>query len=249
MSPKTTIFPTPITALPEADIPIAGIQAFMSQGANNQIIFMQFDEDVELHEHSHAAQWGIVLEGRIDLAIDGVFRSYLKGDRFYIPEGVTHFGKIYAGYADMTFFDQANRYNPKNNGTSVTPKIEHIALWVRDLEAMKEFYCSCFGGAANGLYHNPSTGFKSYFISFDSAVRLELMQMPSIPDNSNDKEAQHIGLVHIAFSVGSKDNVDKLTEKLSSAGYIITSTPRTTGDGYYESCMFDPEGNRVEITV
>lgn len=109
----SSMFPSPVLDLPEADIPLAGIKAYLSQGASHQIIFMEFAEDVELPEHRHAAQWGVVLEGRIDLTIGGIGRSYRKGDRYFIPEGVMHSGKIHAGYADITFFDQADRYLAK----------------------------------------------------------------------------------------------------------------------------------------
>jgi len=107
------LFPEPILNLPEADIPLKGIKAYLSQGNNHQIIFMEFTEDVDLPEHAHESQWGIVLEGRIDLIIGGVKKSYLKGDRYFIPKGVKHSGKIYAGYADITFFDQVDRYKEK----------------------------------------------------------------------------------------------------------------------------------------
>ena len=107
------IFPEPITNLPEADIPLKGIQAYLSQGSNHQVIFMEFSEDVELPEHSHEGQWGIVVEGKIDFFFNGVKHTFTKGDRYYIPEGILHSGKIYAGYADVTFFDQKNRYNTK----------------------------------------------------------------------------------------------------------------------------------------
>jgi quercetin dioxygenase-like cupin family protein len=106
-------FPEPILNLPEADIPLKGVKAFLSQGSNHQIIFMEFADDVELPEHSHASQWGIVLEGRIELVIGGVRKTYEQGDRYFIPEGVKHSGKIFAGYADMTYFDQKDRYGIK----------------------------------------------------------------------------------------------------------------------------------------
>lgn len=109
----STIFPEPIANLPEADIPLKGIQAYLSQGSSHQVIFMEFSEDAELPRHSHAGQWGIVLEGKIDLFIDGEKHTFTKGDRYYIPEGVEHSGKIYAGYADMTFFNQKDRYKTK----------------------------------------------------------------------------------------------------------------------------------------
>lgn len=107
------IFPEPILNLPEADIPLKGIRAFLSQGENHQVIFMEFAEDVDLEEHSHESQWGIVLEGKIALVIDGVKNIYSKGDRYFIPKNVKHSGKIYAGYADMTFFNQKDRYQTK----------------------------------------------------------------------------------------------------------------------------------------
>lgn len=106
-------FPEPILNLPEADIPLKGIKAYLSQGDNHQIIFMEFSEDVELPEHAHEGQWGIVLEGKIELTINGIRHTFAKGDRYYIPEGVKHSGKIYAGYADITYFDQKSRYKTK----------------------------------------------------------------------------------------------------------------------------------------
>jgi len=110
----SNMFPEPIMKLPEADIPMRGISAYLSQGDDHQIIFMEFAEDIDLPEHAHAAQWGIVLEGKIELMIDGISNTYSKGDRYYIPEGVKHSGRIFAGYADMTFFAQKDRYKEKN---------------------------------------------------------------------------------------------------------------------------------------
>jgi mannose-6-phosphate isomerase-like protein (cupin superfamily) len=107
------VFPDPIRNLPEADIPLKGIKAYLSQSDTHQIIFMEFAEDIELPEHSHTAQIGIVLEGKIDLTIGGKKGTYNKGDRYYIPKGVLHSGKIYAGYADITFFDEPDRYSRK----------------------------------------------------------------------------------------------------------------------------------------
>ncbi len=113
------IFPEPIRNLPEADIPLKGIRAYLSQSEGHQIIFMEFNEDVELPEHSHAAQVGIVLEGEITLTIDGHQHTYVKGDRYYIPAGTKHSGKIYAGYADITFFDEPHRYRAIGDDSSV----------------------------------------------------------------------------------------------------------------------------------
>ncbi len=108
------IFPAPITNLPEADIPLNGLKAFLSQAENHQIIFMEFEEDVILPEHSHAAQVGIVIRGKIDLTFNDESKTYKKGDIYYIPAGVKHSGKIYAGYVDVTFFDEPNRYKQKS---------------------------------------------------------------------------------------------------------------------------------------
>ncbi len=107
------VFPEPIRNLPEADIPLDGVTAYLSQSDTHQIIFMQFEADIDLPQHAHAAQVGIVLEGQIDLMIDGEAHSFTKGDRYYIPAGVVHSGKIYAGYADITFFDEPSRYLTK----------------------------------------------------------------------------------------------------------------------------------------
>ena len=108
-----SIFPEPISNLPEADIPLSGIKAFLSQSENHQIIFMEFEEDIDLPEHSHAAQVGIVIKGKIDLLFSDELRTYGKGDIYYIPSGVKHSGSIYAGYADITFFNEPNRYKKK----------------------------------------------------------------------------------------------------------------------------------------
>ncbi len=107
------IFPEPILKLPEADIPLKGIEAYLSQGEDHQIIFMKFNEDVELPEHTHESQWSIVFEGKIELVINGEKNVYTKGDRYFIPAGAKHYGKIYAGYSDMTYFNQKDRYTVK----------------------------------------------------------------------------------------------------------------------------------------
>ena len=107
------IFPEPIHRLPEVDIPLEGLNAYLSQADNHQIIFMEFEKDVDLAEHAHAGQFGVVLEGRIDLVIDGENHTFIKGDRYFIPEGVTHSGRIHAGYADISFFDEPGRYPAK----------------------------------------------------------------------------------------------------------------------------------------
>jgi quercetin dioxygenase-like cupin family protein len=108
-----SVFPDPITRLAPADIPLEGVNARISQADTHQILFMEFSKDAEVAEHSHEAQWGVVLEGKIDLVIEGKEHTFRKGDRYFIPKGVTHWARIYAGYADITFFDSPDRYKPR----------------------------------------------------------------------------------------------------------------------------------------
>lgn len=126
-------------------------------------------------------------------------------------------------------------------------KIEHIAMYVNDLEGAKNFFLKYFEGNSNEIYHNRTTGFKSYFISFSIGTRLEIMSKPEMVDTK--KELSRTGYSHIAFSVGSKKRVNELTEKLRSDGYEVIRGPRTTGDGYYESCIVVFENNQIEITI
>lgn len=126
-------------------------------------------------------------------------------------------------------------------------KIEHIAMYVKDLEKTKTFFEIYLNARANAGYHNPKTDFRSYFLSFDDGARLEIMNKPQMQDSS--KVLTQTGYIHIAFSVGSKEKVDELTAKLKEDGYEIISGPRTTGDGYYESCVVGIEDNQIEITV
>jgi lactoylglutathione lyase len=126
-------------------------------------------------------------------------------------------------------------------------KIEHIALYVNDLEQARDFFVNYLGGNSNEGYHNKTTGFRSFFISFDDGARLELMNKPDMVDS--EKISNRTGYAHLAFSVGSKEKVDELTEKLRSDSYRIISGPRTTGDGYYESCVVIIEDNQIEITI
>ena len=126
-------------------------------------------------------------------------------------------------------------------------KIEHIALYVSDLEGAKEFFCKYFGAIPNECYHNKTTNFRSYFLTFEDGARLEIMTRPDLDDPA--KSPVHTGFIHLAFSVGSKEAVDTLTARLASDGWAVLSGPRTTGDGYYESCVAGFEGNLLEITV
>jgi lactoylglutathione lyase len=161
-------------------------------------------------------------------------------------------------------------------------KIEHIAIWVKDIDKVCEFYHKYFGGVVQPLYHNPAKQFTSRFVTFDDSARLEIMHRPDVERNVGIEEivsretqprfpsknglahfyletagcrpmakpeAQHFGFTHLSFSVGSKEKVDSLTHQMSTEGVPVVGQPRTTGDGYYESVVLDPEGNRIEITV
>ena len=128
-------------------------------------------------------------------------------------------------------------------------KIEHLAFWVQDLEGMKDFYTHYFQATANKKYHNPTKDFSSYFLTFAEGCRLELMHMPGILEHEPGIPPQRMGLIHFAISVGDKARVDQLTEQLRQDGYQVVGEPRTTGDGYYESVVLDPEYNRIEITI
>ena len=125
-------------------------------------------------------------------------------------------------------------------------KIEHLALYVNELEKARDFFVNYLNGTSNSGYHNPKTDFRSYFISFEDGARLELMHKPEMTDN--EKHLNRTGYAHVAFSLGSKEKVDSLTAKLKSDGYEVISGPRTTGDGYYESCIVAIEGNQIELT-
>ncbi len=125
-------------------------------------------------------------------------------------------------------------------------KIEHMALYVNDLEAAKNFFTTYFEGKANEGYHNVKTGFRSYFISFEDGARLEIMNKPEMVEVPRTPAGT--GYAHIAFSVGSRGRVDALTQRLRQDGYSVVSGPRVTGDGYYESCVIGIEENLIEIT-
>lgn len=126
-------------------------------------------------------------------------------------------------------------------------KIEHIAMYVNELEDTKKFFEKYFNAKSNNGYHNPNTDFRSYFLTFEDGARLEIMKKSQMKDD--EKALNRTGFIHIAFSVGSKEKVDSLTDILKNDGYKVISGPRTTGDGYYESCIVGIEGNQIEITI
>ncbi|UUV99358.1 VOC family protein [Vagococcus luciliae] len=124
--------------------------------------------------------------------------------------------------------------------------LEHAAMYVDDLEKMRAFYERYFNATANQKYHNPKTGLETYFLSFETGARLEIMTRPDKVDE--EKQLYRTGLTHLAFKTNSKEKVDILTSQLKEDGYKVLSGPRITGDGYYESVIFDPENNQIEIT-
>lgn len=126
-------------------------------------------------------------------------------------------------------------------------RIEHVAMYVNDLEKARSFFENYMGARSNELYHNTRTGFRSYFLSFEDGARLEIMNKPVMDDAA--KQLDRTGYAHLAFSVGSREKVASLTEILKKDGYEVVSGPRVTGDGYYESCIVGIEGNQIEITV
>lgn len=126
-------------------------------------------------------------------------------------------------------------------------KVSHIAIYTKDLEKMKNYYETYFSAKSNQKYHNPATGLETYFLSFEEGTKLEIMTRPNL--HENDTPTLHTGWAHLAFSVDSKEKVDSLAQQLLADGYTVFSGPRVTGDGYYESCVSDPDGNQIELVV
>ena len=128
--------------------------------------------------------------------------------------------------------------------------LEHVAIWTDNLEELKDYYIKYFGATANEKYTNEQSQFQSYFPTFESGARLEIMRKPGIPENRNDRvTAQHKGIIHLAFDVNTKQEVDEKAKQLQSDGFKILRGPRKTGDGYYEFETLDPDDNRLEVTT
>jgi lactoylglutathione lyase len=128
--------------------------------------------------------------------------------------------------------------------------IDHVAIWTTRLEMLKDYYVKYFNGHPDKKYLNREKQFESYFVSFDSGARLELMQMPGIPENLNDPaDKQHLGIIHISFGIGNMDLVNAKCDELKKAGFRILRGPRKTGDGYWEFETLDPDNNRIEISA
>ena len=143
---------------------------------------------------------------------------------------------------------KTTRRNADNGSKTKKMKLEHIAIWTNQLDILRGYYEQFFGGKANGKYINPTTGFESYFLSFDSGARLEIMSKPHVPNNLNDTIGkQHLGLIHFAFEVGTMREVEDKAIELQNKGFQILRGPRKTGDGYYEFETLDPDNNRLEV--
>jgi lactoylglutathione lyase len=128
--------------------------------------------------------------------------------------------------------------------------LEHVAIWTNDLEGLRQYYIKYFTAHSNEKYKNEKTGFESYFLTFESGARLELMRRADIPNNANDTiNRQHLGIIHLAFGVSSTQEVDAKARQLQDDGFRILSGPRKTGDGYYEFETIDPDHNRLEVTT
>ena len=151
------------------------------------------------------------------------------------------------GYAYATAFQGAVCHAKRlhQSKTIRTMKLDHLAMYVKDLEAAKAFFVQYFGASSNEMYHNPKTGLRTYFLSFGDGSRLEIMSRPDVVDNGINHF--QTGYIHLAFSVGGKKEVDELTNTLRADGFTVVSGPRVTGDGYYESCIEGFEGNLIEI--
>jgi len=128
--------------------------------------------------------------------------------------------------------------------------LEHVAIWTNHLEQLRQYYQTYFGAHSNTKYSNSQKKFESYFLTFASGARLELMTRPDIPGNKNDTvQAQHMGIIHLAFGVDTMQAVNEKAQELQAAGFPILSGPRKTGDGYYEFETLDPDNNRIEVTT
>ncbi|MEI6048981.1 MAG: VOC family protein [Bacteroidota bacterium] len=127
--------------------------------------------------------------------------------------------------------------------------IDHIAIWTNNLEQLKDYYVRYFNGVAKDKYTNKETHFESYFLSFSSGSRLEIMKMPGIPEDLNDRILQHQGIIHLSFGVDTMEMVTIKSKELARAGFKILRGPRVTGDGYYEFETLDPDNNRIEVTA
>lgn len=130
-----------------------------------------------------------------------------------------------------------------------TLRIVHVAFWTQELELLVDFYSKYFGATIGPKYANPTKGYESHFLTFDGGARIELMRTSKLTLVEHERGAQRMGLAHLAIAVGSEQRVDELTGRLKQDGFEVVDGPRHTGDGYYESVVLDPDGNRLELTA
>ncbi|NOY95714.1 MAG: cupin domain-containing protein [Chlorobi bacterium] len=238
----STSFPEIIKDLPEADIPIKGVKAYISQSGSHQILFMEFEKDIEVAEHSHGAQWGIVVTGEIELTIDDNNQLYKKGDSYFIPEGTIHSAKIKAGYSDITFFDERSRYKKKNlslNSISVK-NIDHIVLTVKDIQRTCNFYAETLG---------------MNVIEFGKGRKALKFEKQKINLHEYGKEfepkATNAAPGTIDICLITETPIPILINHIKKLGIGIIEGPveRTGAEGKIESIYFrDPDGNLIEVS-
>ena len=235
-------FPEIIKKLPEAHIPIDGVNAFISQAVSHQILFMEFEKDIKVPEHSHGAQWGIVITGEIELTIDGNKKSYRKGDSYFIPEGIIHSAKIKAGYSDVTFFAEPNRYKKKDLSEKriSIENIDHIVLTVMDVQRTCEFYTKALGmnivEFENG--RKALTFGKQKFNLHEYGKEIEPKAENPAPGTTD------ICLI-------TETPIPTLINHINKLGIEIIEGPveRTGARGEIESIYFrDPDGNLIEVS-
>jgi len=235
-------FPEIIIGLPEADIPIEGVNAYISQGDSHQILFMEFENDIEIPEHSHGAQWGVVVNGEIELTINGNKQLYKKGDSYFIPEGIIHSAKIKAGYSDITFFNEPSRYKKKNlskNSISIE-NIDHIVLTVKDIQRTCKFYAEALGmNVVEFGKRRKALKFGKQKINLhEYGKEFELKTVSAAPGTAD------ICLI-------TETPISILISNLEKMGIDILDGPveRTGAIGKINSIYFrDPDGNLVEVS-
>lgn len=236
-------FPEIIKELPEADIPIGGVRAYISQADSHQILFMEFENDIEIPDHSHGAQWGIVVTGEIELTVDGKKKSYKKGDCYFMPGGTIHSAKIKAGYSDLTFFAEAGRYKKKKvskpQGISVN-NIDHIVLTVKDIQRTCSFYAEVLG---------------MNIIEFGKGRKALKFgkQKINLHEYGKELEPKAVGAAPgtIDICLITDTPIFILISHIEKLGVDIIEGPveRTGANGKIESIYFhDPDGNLVEVS-
>jgi len=231
-----------IRNLPEADIPIDGIKAYISQSDLHQILFMEFENNFEVPEHSHSAQWGVVVSGEIELTIEGKKRKFIKGESYFIPEGAIHSAKIRAGYSDITFFDEPQRYHKRktlDNPMSVD-SIDHIVLTVKDIQRTCKFYSETLGMKVFEF------GQRRKALTFGKQ-KINLHEY----GKEFEPKAAHVCPGATDLCLVTRTPLTVFVSHLEKLGIDIVDGPveRTGATGTINSIYFrDPDGNLVELS-